>query len=455
MRIKNQTLLMALAITLAIPLSMPFGGLSAQAETLEGALSQTLARSPSLSSARSNYEAQYLSQFITMADMLPQVTAFVSETRSDTDAKNAYSKARVNSMNQPMYETDLLDSDSYGLQLTQQLFTSGRNLNAFRAKRAEIRSEEANLISVEQQILLASISAYLDVLQAQSVLDLREKNVTVLENQLSAVKDRFSVGVVTRTDVAQSEAAVAGALTQRLIAQSSLQAARAVYREVIGIEASNLVKPTKLPRLPRTLDRAISIARKESPGLKSAQELATSGRFNSLSTIGSALPSVNLTGSYTRTENPNGAKQVDIDTLSVQVRLNVPLFRGGRSVAAIYGARDYNSALKSNVHVASNTVEREVIVAWHNVASTKSSIGANQQQIKAAELALEGVRQENRLGTRTNLDVLNAEQLLLDAKVALVQAERNQYVAAYNLLSTMGRLTAKRLRIEPAEVASR
>ena len=154
MKIKNQTLLMALAITLAIPLSMPIGGLSAQAETLEGALSQTLARNPSLSSARSNYEAQYLSQFITMADMLPQVTAFVSETRSDTDAKNAYSKARVNSMNQPMYETDLLDSDSYGLQLTQQLFTSGRNLNAFRAKRAEIRSEEANLISVEQLSLI-------------------------------------------------------------------------------------------------------------------------------------------------------------------------------------------------------------------------------------------------------------------------------------------------------------
>jgi outer membrane protein len=111
--------------------------------------------------------------------------------------------------------------------------------------------------------------------------------------------------------------------------------------------------------------------------------------------------------------------------------------------------------LKSNVHVASNTVEREVVVAWHNVAATKSSIAATKEQIKAAELALEGVRQENRLGTRTNLDVLNAEQLRLDANVALVQAERNQYVAAYNMLATMGRLTAKRLRVKPAEVASR
>jgi outer membrane protein TolC len=162
-----------------------------------------------------------------------------------------------------------------------------------------------------------------------------------------------------------------------------------------------------------------------------------------------------LTGSYIRNENPNGSAKVDIDTASVQVQLNVPLFRGGRSIAAIYSARDYNNALKSNIHVASNTLEREVVLAWHNVAATKSSIGATKEQIKAAELALEGVRQENRLGTRTNLDVLNAEQLRLDANVALVQAERDEYLAAYNLLATMGRLTAKRLRIKPAEVALR
>ncbi len=450
MRTKKQSLLAVTAIAVCLTgFSFP-----AQAETLKGALSQTLARNPSLSAARSNYEALYVTQFVTMADMLPQVTAFVSETRSDTDAKNDFSKQAVNAMGQPSYETNLLDNDSYGLQVTQQLFSSGKNLNAFRAKRAEIRSEEANLLATEQQILLASVAAYVDVLQAQSVLDLREKNVTVLEKQLSAVKDRFSVGVVTRTDIAQSKAAVSGALAQRLGAQSSLHAARAVYREIIGVEADKLVKPTKLPRLPRTLDRALAIARKESPILKAAQEMATSGRFNSLSTIGSALPTINLTGSYVRNENPNGAAQVDVDTASVQVRLNVPLFRGGRSIAAIVGARDYNNALKSNIHIASNTLEREVVVAWHNVSATQSTIAATKEQIKAAELALEGVRQENRLGTRTNLDVLDAEQLRLDANVALVQAERNQYVAAYNLLATMGRLTAKRLRIEPAEVVA-
>jgi outer membrane protein len=164
-------------------LAIGMTALPAHAETLQGALSQTLARNPALSAARSNYEALYVTQFVTMADMLPQVTAFVSETRSDTDAKNAFSRAAVNGMGNPTYETNLNDSDSYGVQVTQQLFTSGKNLNAFRAKRAEIRSEEAKLIATEQQILLSSIAAYLDVLQAQSVSQLLEKNVTVLEKQ--------------------------------------------------------------------------------------------------------------------------------------------------------------------------------------------------------------------------------------------------------------------------------
>ena len=130
----------------------------------------------------------------------------------------------------------------------------------------------------------------------------------------------------------------------------------------------------------------------------------------------------------------------------------MPLFRGGRSVAAVTGGLDYNNSLAKNVHAASNQLERETIVAWHNVATTKSATKATKEQITAAKLALEGVREENKLGTRTNLDVLDAEQSLLDAQVNLANAERNQFVAAYNLLATIGRLTAKRLRIEPADI---
>ena len=414
------------------------------ATSLEETLAQTLARNPALAAAGSTYEARYKEQFVTLADMLPQVTAFATETHNDTNIK---SNAGVyNSAASSDYNTD-----SYGVQVTQQLFTSGKNLNAFRSKRAEVKAEQAKLKSTEQQILLGAIAAHLDVLEARSVFELREKNLNVLEKQLDAVQDRFSVGVVTRTDVAQSRAAVAGARSAMLGAEAALRGAEAVYRELVGIAPAALDKPKKLPRLPRSLEKAIQTARRENPDLKNAQEMSRSGKFTSYSTVGSVLPSVNLTGTYSRNEDPSSMFiGSESEVTSVQVRVFVPLFLGGKSIAAITASRDVSNALKQNVHVASNTVEREVIVAWNNVLATKAAIEATSEQINASELALDGVKQENTLGTRTNLDVLNAEQSLLDARVGLVQAERNQYVAAYNLLATTGRLTAKRLRVEPA-----
>jgi outer membrane protein len=416
------------------------------AASLEETLAQTLARNPALAAAGSTYEARYKEQFVTLADMLPQVTAFATETHNDANIK---SNAGVyNSAASSDYNTD-----SYGVQVTQQLLTSGKNLNAFRSKRAEVKAEQANLKSTEQQILLGAIAAHLDVLEARSVFELREKNLNVLEKQLEAVQDRFSVGVVTRTDVAQSRAAVAGARSAMLGSEAALRGAEAVYRELVGIAPAALDKPKKLPRLPRSLEKAIQTARRENPDLKNAQEMSRSGKFTSYSTVGSVLPSVNFTGTYSRNEDPSSMLiGSESEVTSVQVRVSVPLFLGGKSVAAITASRDVSNALKQNVHVASNTVEREVIVAWNNVLATKAAIEATSEQINASELALDGVKQENTLGTRTNLDVLNAEQSLLDARVGLVQAERNQYVAAYNLLATTGRLTAKRLRVEPANI---
>ena len=421
--------------------------LPAQAETLTGALSQTLARNPALASARFNYEANYTSQFVSLADMLPQVHGFVTQRRSDTEASDYTTGTYMPGA------SGELDTDSYGVRVTQQVFTSGRNLNAFRAKRADVKAERARLTANEQQILLGAIAAYMDVLESETIVELRRKNVDVLSEQLDAVKDRFEVGVVTRTDIAQSQAALSGAKASLLGAEAGLRGARASYREFVGLEAKDLQKPKRLPRLPRTLERAIDTARKESPTLNIAQAQAESGRLTTLSTLGTALPSVNFTGTYAKTEDPSlNAVGSEVESTSVELTLNVPIFQGGRSLAAITGGMDFNNALRENVHAASNQLNREVITAWHNVTTTKSALIATEEQITAAELALEGVRAENRLGTRTNLDVLDAEEALLNARVNLANAERNQYVAAYSLLSTIGRLTAGRLRIEPATI---
>ena len=176
-------------------------GFSAQAMSLDEAISQTLARNPSLASAQSSYEATYASQFVSLADMLPNVTAFATSTMSNTDAE-FYNTGAIN----PAANIGDTDTDSYGVQVTQNLFGSGRYVNAFRSKRAEIRSEAKNLVNTEQQIILQAVTAYLDVMRDQLISEVNEQNVVVLSKQLEAVKDRFEVGVVTRTDIAQSEA---------------------------------------------------------------------------------------------------------------------------------------------------------------------------------------------------------------------------------------------------------
>jgi outer membrane protein len=423
-------------------------GLPAKAMSLDEAIAQTLARNPSLASAQFSYNATYASQFVTLADMLPNVSAFASTTLSNTDAE-FYGTGEIN----PAANIGDTDSDSYGVQVSQNLFASGRYLNAFRSKRAEIRSEAKNLVNTEQQIILQAVTAYLDVIRDQLIAEVNEQNVVVLSKQLEAVMDRFEVGVVTRTDIAQSEARLAGAKSNYLSAQSRLLGARAVYREVIGLEPEEIKQPEALPNLPNSLDAARSAARAASPTLASAREMSDSGRYSAYSAIGMALPSVTVTGSHSFTEDPSSVLVgTETEVTTVQVQLKVPLFMGGRSIAGVTAAYDYQDALARNVHAAANAVDRSVIVAWNNFEAATSAIAAREQQIAASEVALEGVREENSLGTRTNLDVLDAEQDLLDARVTLVQAERDQWVAAYALLSSMGHLTGARLGIQAANI---
>ena len=427
----------------------------AYAQKLEDALAQMLAYNSALLGAYAQYNAQSVEQFIVLADMLPQVTAYAQESRANTSAK-CY---------RTMGEEDLLttckddatridqrtDTDGYGVEVTHKLFTSGKNLNAFRAKRAEIRAAQKNLVQTEQQIILQAITAYLDVLRTQSIFALTQKNEAVLAEQLVAVRDKFEVGVGTRTDIAQSQAHLANAKSGRLTAQSDLNAAKAIYLELFGTEPKNLQQPSNVPRLPRTLERAQKDARRDSPVLGSAQELVAMARFEAFSAIGSALPAITLTGTYANNEDPNGLVGVKSETTSLVARLTVPIFRGGKSYASVSASTIARQALLQNLHSASRAVDRDVTMAWYQYQSAEGAVVARQQQIEASQTALNGVRSENILGTRTTLDVLNAEQDLLDARVGLVEAQRNQQVTAYSLLLNIGHLTSKKLRIKPIE----
>ncbi len=420
------------------------------AEKLESALAQLLARNSSLLAAQSQYNAQHAEQYAALSTMLPHITAYAQRTTSETEATYAGGVMPMGSQFQ--LERPKFKSEGYGVEIRQEVFTSGKNFNAFRAKRAEIRAAKQDLIETEQQIILQGITAYLDVLQAEAVLELNRKNETILDKRFEATRDRFQVGVGTRTDVAQAEAGLAGALSSRLSAGAALNSAKAVYQEVFAIAPQELEPPKELPLLPATLDQAQIEARKDNPVLASRQETAARGRYEVYSTIGGALPSVTITGTYAYDENPNGITGAEAETTRVVARVNVPIFLGGRSIAAISASTDVRNALTQNVHVVSRAVTRGVVQAWNNYQASVGVIEARKQQINASEQALDGVRQENRLGTRTTLDVLNADQALLDARVGLLRAERNQYLAAYSLLASVGHLTSKKLRIQAAQI---
>ena len=310
------------ALWLSGLLAVSIAASPAHCESLNLSLAKMLQQNPSLAAARSNFKAIYKSQFVTLAEMLPTVTGYVQEVRVDETIRDAQG-LRVGADN------DAQDFDSYGVEMRYNVFTSGKNLFAFRSKRAEIDAERSGLRNTEQNIMLQGIGAFLDVLQARATLDLRQSNVKVLEEQVDAVRDRFEVGVVTRTDIAQSQARLAGAKSSALLAEANLRGAEAVFEEVFGYRPGALDKPVNLPSMPPSLQSALDVARVESPSLKQAQHMARSGKFTSYSTLGSALPSVTITGSYDIKDGLPSNPAFESEGSTIAARLSVPLFRGG------------------------------------------------------------------------------------------------------------------------------
>lgn len=402
-------------------------------------LAQTLTRALNnnnqLASARAAFKAIHRSQFVAFSSMLPQVKAYATGNYSE------------------YMEDDILTNesqgqdDNYGIRIDHDLFTSGKNLNAFRSKRAEVNKERYILDGQEQSTLLDAVQAHFDVIRDRAVYALNQNNVDVLKQQLQAVKDRFEVGVVTRTDIAQSEARYAGARSNLLSADTALQSSLATYLQVVGEDAPALTNVSQLPELPGSLSDALDIGRSESPILNSARASARSAKLSAYSTVSSVLPQVKLSGVYSRYDNrtPSMVQLEEGEALSVQATVTMPLFSGGRNIANISAARYAADALTQNVHASASAVQQSIVVAWHQNLAATSVVLARKEQIEASEIALEGVRQENMLGTRTTLDVLDAEQALLDARVNLSRAERDQFVAAYGLLASIGRLSGSYL----------
>ncbi|NNU81357.1 TolC family outer membrane protein [Halovulum dunhuangense] len=342
---------------------------------------------------------------------------------------------------------DLADSYTAGLSASLRLYDHGQSAAAIESAKANVASTRAVLRNVEQQVLLAAVAAFMDIRRDQQQVTTARNNVSVLESQVQATRDRFDLGEVTRTDVSLAEARLALAQANLAAVQGNLQSALERYQAVVGSPATSLQSPPPLPSLPASLAEAESIAMRSHPSLEAARFAQTAAEFDLVRARASRGPSVNLTGGLgiSNTDNQLGQNE-DID-LRLGLGANVPLYRGGQLSSVVRQAEAAVDRAKFDVQDTARTIRQNAAIAWSNIAVARATIVANREEVRAARIAFEGVSEEASLGARTTLDVLDLEQDLRNAEFRLAASQRDEYVAVYQLLSAMGLLSVDYLNL--------
>lgn len=412
----------------------------ALADDLREALTSAYNTNPTLQAARANQRATDEGVPLAKARGLPSLQGQASYTK--------VLRANPNSF----LITDW--SSSVDLNLGVPLYSGGSVKNAVRAAKTRVEAGQEDLRGTESGIFSQVVAAYMDVIRDSAIVGLNRSNVEVLEVNLKATSDRFEIGDVTRTDVAQSNSRLALARGDLRTAQANLIASRERYIQVVGKAPTELQPPPPLPGLPANPDDAVDFALENNPDLIAARERSKAAAFDVKVADAAKLPTVSLSTSGSRQAfkgtflGSNQTLQQANTTAQAGISVSVPLFQGGGPAAQTRQAQARESAtLEQEIGV-----EREVIAsvrsAYASWQAANEIIAMNQTAVDAAALSLEGVRAENTVGNRTILNILDAEQELLRAQVQLVAARRNAYVAGFNLLSAMGKADANDLGLD-------
>jgi outer membrane protein len=317
-----------------------------------------------------------------------------------------------------------------------------RSRQVRRQAEAQVLSARATLRVTEQTVLLNAATAYMNLLRDTAILELQRRNVEVLQEQLRQTRDRFNVGEVTRTDVAQSESRLAAGRSQVLSAEATYKASAATYRQVIGVNPGTLSAGTPVDRFsPPNLPGAVSLATATHPAVATAQYNVDVAVQAVKAAESSLYPTATVTGSYTKNWGAVGSLNViESYTASVLGQLTIPIYQGGAEYSLVRQAKETLGQRRLDLDVARDQVRQNTVQSWGQLEAAKATVDSTQAQVQAAEIALNGVREEARVGQRTTLDVLNAQQELVNARVALVGAQRDRVVASYTLLAATGHL---------------
>ncbi len=418
---------------------------SARAETLGDAMALAYQTNPTLQAERAQLRATDEEFVQAEAGLRPSVNGSGSYT---------YQRQRVGETGAPDF-TFSGGGETGTISVTQPIFTGGRASAQIDAAQADIIAERENLRRTEQSVLQGVIGAYVDVRRDQEQQSISQDNVNVLSRQLAETQARFDAGQLTRTDVAQSEARLALARSQLATAQSALAQARAVYAAVVGQNPGELApEPPIAPLLPASIDAAFDAAERDNPQLRQAAAAEQAAAARLAEAKAQMRPTVSLSGQYGYVSQQqgisggfNGAAGVTQSELggSVTARVDVPIFTGGMNASRVRQAAEQDNVARIGVESARRQVLQAVSQAWNQLLGARASLAADAEQVKSDTVAFEGVREEQKVGLRTVLDVLNAQQELETSQLQLVGARRDEYVAAAAVLAATGALEARAL----------
>ncbi|RIA47470.1 TolC family outer membrane protein [Dichotomicrobium thermohalophilum] len=427
-------LVSAFALAVAGALSTP----AAHGETLKEALAAAYIANPQIKAQRAQLRATDEEVSRAKSGYRPVIQGEVTHSYQDVSSRPSSPS----------------DGDrwprSYSINLTQPLFRGFRTINSVESAKANVEASREDLRDTGQQVLLDAVTQYMNVLRDQAIVRLRENNVQFLTEQLQATQDRFEVGEVTKTDVAQARARRSEAISALNLAKANLKTSRAAYERVIGFPPRNLKTPKPVDRLlPSTLEAALKEGEMRNPQILANLFRVKASEYDTKTVKGELLPEVQLEASYEKSFETGLAEERD--TTTITGRMTVPIYQAGEVSARVRQAQDTELQRRQQVDQARQAVRADVVSAWGQVVAARAALVSDRAAVEANKIALDGVRAEEQVGQRTVLDVLDAEQELLDSQVSLVTSRRDLVVASYTLLAAIGRLTPSDLGL-PTEI---
>jgi outer membrane protein len=432
----------AAAAVLLLALADPAPAL---ADTIEAALVRAYQSNPQLNAQRAQVRATDENVPQALSGYRPKVAVTASGGYQYTDVNSTFPGSPGNITRFEIHGTN--PPRAAGATLTQTLYNGNQTANKTRAAESQVSGAREGLRVLEQQVLLSAATIYMDELRDAAIVEVQKSNVRVLDQTLKQTRDRFNVGEVTRTDVAQSEAQLAAGKTQLLAAEATLTTTRANFRRIIGNEPENLAPGSPVDRfLPAALPGAVELSLVENPNVTAAMYGIDVTFLQVKVNEGALLPTVTMQASVQQGYEQSLQVFRSFGASAI-AQVSVPIYQGGAEYSLIRQSKESLAQQRLVLEQTRDQTRANTVTAWGQLVAGKAQVASAQAQVTASEIALNGVREEAKAGQRTTLDVLNAQQALVNARVALVTAQHDRVVASYGVLAAVGRLSPQVLSL--------